>query len=766
MSLTEAGATSAPNTSPGGWVRTEIGGLPAYVLPSDAPARGALMFRVGRADESLPTAGLTDLVRRLALGFEDSPLPMPATVEGAITSFGFDASMVDLRSVFHELGERLRQPDLSRLDEAREGVRHEFDGRGIDEIAHVLQARFGPRGQGLSTFEPFGIDRASAEELRAWHARFFAFENAALWVVGDMPTDIDFNLVEGGERRPLSEAKALPHPYPAWVSSSNARVALSFQTLESPALDIAMSMLGGRVNEFMRERASLVQSTSTRIDALDGATSHISMLLDVVGSRSTEAISTFVTLVNRLADTRPDIREVEAARDAMLVRMQSAEWRTAQTRRAAMLELLGYAPPTIDVQAQRTAALDTPPVHDAYRAALESSVYHLPDGLDMPAESCSKIPRWSRVAVEGHEFEPAVKRREGQKLILSQAGVTITRGGSKHLTSLIKSCAGMFKWADGGREMVDATGVRVRIDPGEWIDGDAIVDALDSLVPGHRHIEKGRRLGIPEADPDRRKVPTSLARFQWTVLLAIPVVVLWGLTTALTADSTLALIAAFFIALGAGVSGYAFGRRLWRDTSVRGRNDRPEVYDSAADNFEDPNSVAMARDHQYFPGGTLLAWLVNRNLVSVSFGSTSARDVAQVRSRSMTGPEMYQKWNGLLVSDMLDEEANEFLFDYLRLEPIVRPSVDGRSGYAFSYWVDFAALGSTPPTSGSFSNSHAWNVYDRMAERLDEQFDWWKQNHKWLRVKRLVAAPPRFLPAEPTSDSPTPSKRFGLKKSG
>jgi hypothetical protein len=53
-----------------------------------------------------------------------------------------------------------------------------------------------------------------------------------------------------------------------------------------------------------------------------------------------------------------------------------------------------------------------------------------------------------------------------------------------------------------------------------------------------------------------------------------------------------------------------------------------------------------------------------------------------------------------------------------------------------------------------------------MAERLDEQFDWWKQNHKWLRVKRLVAAPPRFLPAEPTSDSPTPSKRFGLKKSG
>lgn len=746
MSLTRTGATSAHDIATLGWVRTEIGGLPAYVLPADVPARGALLFRVGRADESLPTAGITDLARRMAVGFAEAPLPLRASVGASVTSFGFDTREANLYDVFAELGERLRLPDVNRLDEARDLVRDELEGRDIDEVAHIIQARFGPRGQGLTTFDPYGLDRVTPDELRAWHARFFTAENAALWVVGNIADDIDFDLVEGGERRPLAEAKALPHPYPAWVASSNSKVALSFQTLESPALEVALTVLEDRIDDAMRERAALVHTTKVRVDPLDGATSHVALLADVVATRASEAVTTLVTVVNRLADSRPELREIEHARDAVLANMGTLDWQQAQTRRAAMLELLGYAPPPIESQRERTAAVEVAPVHEVYRSAVESTIYHLPNGLEMPAESCSKLPRWSRVAVEGAEFEPAVRRREGQKLILSGAGVTITEGGSRHLTSLIKSCAGLFKWADGGRELVDATGVRVRIDPAEWIDGDAAVETIDSLVPGHRHIDKGRRLGIPEIDPDRRRVPNLRLRYQWLILTVLPLVGLWGLVTAYQASSTPTLIAGFFAAVAAGVAGGTLLRRRWRDTSVRGRRDRPEVYDAAVADFENPNASAMARDHQFFPGGTLLAWLVNRNLVSINFGSTSARDVAHVRSRSMTGPEMYQRWNGLLVSDMLDEEANEFLFDYLRLEPLVRPTVDGRSGYGFSYWVDYQALGGAPPASGSYTASHAWSVYDRLSERLDEQFSWWRSRRKLLRIKRLMTAPPRFLP--------------------
>ncbi|MDH3753203.1 MAG: hypothetical protein OEU32_04950 [Acidimicrobiia bacterium] len=746
MTILESDAVAASQTPMGGWTRTELGGIPAYVLDTPGPPRGELIFRVGRADESLPTTGLSDLVRRMALGFTDAPLDLTSSVTGSTTSFGFDATSTDLAATFAELGERLSMPDLDRIDDARDAIRDEQNGRDLDEIAAISRARFGPRGQGLAAFEPYGLERAGGEEMRAWHSRYFTAANAVLWIVGEVPTDLDFGLREDGERRPLAEAKGLPHPFPAWVSSNNARVALAVQALESPALEIGLEMLTRRTHEFMRERAALVHGTRIRHDVLDGATSHVSMLLDIVGTRAGEAISTFVTVVNRLADTRPDVREIDEAREIVLARMSDLEWRMAQTTRAANLELLGYAPPTVEYQRSQAAALEAATVHDTFRAALETTIYHLPTGVEMPAESCPKLPRWSRVAVEGHEFEPAVARRDGQKLIVAQAGVTISEGGNHHRTSLVKSCAGLFKWADGGRELMDATGISVRIDPSEWIDGDAAIETIDSLIPMHRHIEKGRRLGVPEVAPDRRRYPTNRLRFQWTVLLATPIIALWGLSTALTASSTPALIASFFAALGAGVAGWAYLRRLLRDTSIGGRSGRPEIYDAASKNYDDPQASLMVRDHEFFPGGTLLAWLVNRNLVSVSFGSTSARDMSQVRSRSMSGPEMYQKWNGLLVSDMLDEEANEFLFDYMRLEPIIRPSVDGKSGYAFNFRIDYQALGGAPPTAGTYSSSHAWNVYDRVSERLDSQFEWWKQNRKMLRVKRVVSAPPRFLP--------------------
>ena len=90
----------------------------------------------------------------------------------------------------------------------------------------------------------------------------------------------------------------------------------------------------------------------------------------------------------------------------------------------------------------------------------------------------------------------------------------------------------------------------------------------------------------------------------------------------------------------------------------------------------DPQSP-MIRAHEFLPGGTLLAWLINRGLVSPEFAAASEREVGRVRSRSLSGPELYRRWNGLMVSDMIDEEANEFMFDYMRLEPIVRPSLDG-----------------------------------------------------------------------------------------
>ena len=81
---------------------------------------------------------------------------------------------------------------------------------------------------------------------------------------------------------------------------------------------------------------------------------------------------------------------------------------------------------TLGLLREQTAASGDPDPLErllpALRHALESLVYHVPDSIEMPGDSSTKIPRWARVAVEGQVFEPAVERREGQTLTVGKDG--------------------------------------------------------------------------------------------------------------------------------------------------------------------------------------------------------------------------------------------------------------------------------------------------------------------------------------------------------
>ena len=47
--------------------QAEVDGVPTLFAPDDGPVRAGLVFRVGQADETLPTAGMTHLLEHLVL---------------------------------------------------------------------------------------------------------------------------------------------------------------------------------------------------------------------------------------------------------------------------------------------------------------------------------------------------------------------------------------------------------------------------------------------------------------------------------------------------------------------------------------------------------------------------------------------------------------------------------------------------------------------------------------------------------------------------
>jgi hypothetical protein len=54
--------------------RSEVGGVPVFWADAPRPYEVQLLFRMGRADETLATSGITHLVEHLAMVEELAPL--------------------------------------------------------------------------------------------------------------------------------------------------------------------------------------------------------------------------------------------------------------------------------------------------------------------------------------------------------------------------------------------------------------------------------------------------------------------------------------------------------------------------------------------------------------------------------------------------------------------------------------------------------------------------------------------------------------------
>lgn len=82
-------------------VRATVDGVPAVWLPGEGPLHAGLVFRVGRADESLARSGLTHLVEHLVLhGVGQSDYHFNGTTGPITTTFYGHGDADELRRFF------------------------------------------------------------------------------------------------------------------------------------------------------------------------------------------------------------------------------------------------------------------------------------------------------------------------------------------------------------------------------------------------------------------------------------------------------------------------------------------------------------------------------------------------------------------------------------------------------------------------------------------------------------------------------------------
>jgi len=90
---------------------------------------------------------------------------------------------------------------------------------------------------------------------------------------------------------------------------------------------------------------------------------------------------------------------------------------------------------------------------------------------------------------------------------------------------------------------------------------------------------------------------------------------------------------------------------------------RPRIFDKVSRYL---GMVPEDKSHYaYVTYGFLLAWLVERGLVSNDLREEYRRELEAFSMRAMTGPQLYKRVAGVLADDMVSQEGAEFLRSYL-----------------------------------------------------------------------------------------------------
>lgn len=137
----------------------------------------------------------------------------------------------------------------------------------------------------------------------------------------------------------------------------------------------------------------------------------------------------------------------------------------------------------------------------------------------------------------------------------------------------------------------------------------------------------------------------------------------------------------------------------------------PVVYDKAKYHYGGEYPEDLPNDQAFVHTGMFLGWLIDAGLTSQDFDRETSEGIRDFRDRKLTGPGVYQEWDGCLVDDMLSEEGNRFAAAYFDFE-------------VGEYLNDYLELlGEDLPSL--YHVDDTWENYDLLKARIDQRYrDW------------------------------------------
>jgi zinc protease len=450
-----------------------------------------LLFRVGRADETLPVGGITHLVEHLIIPAEN-PIDIDyngtvSQIETYVWATGREATV---REFIRRIAANCAAPPLERVDTEREILLAEAATRGRGS-GHALRAlRFGTVGHGQPAYEEYGLRHLTEEDIFAWTQRWFGAANLAVCVTGPPPKDLSqLPVPPGSPRVPGPAPQAIRGlDLPAYYNSGpSGELALSLVAKRSVALTTALAIFEHRVRQRLRYDLGVSYGLSTDYEPLSVDTAHYTAHVDFLEPNASRAPDELLAIIEHLAESGPAPEELERELARRSWWKESPAEQPGRLFYHAFGELMGEPVPDDEFDSA-FSALTSSNVAEAFADAASSLLLIEPPDLGAPpaAMRLQQYPLVPTAEVGGRTYPLkgfALRSRTSRpRIVAGDDGVALKVEGPG-TTVRFDECTAALRWSDGTRGLWSADGFYIEIDPKTWRRGTELVALIDSRVP-------------------------------------------------------------------------------------------------------------------------------------------------------------------------------------------------------------------------------------------------------------------------------------------
>ena len=477
---------------------TEVDGVTVVWADAGPPFRAGLLFRTGRADETLITAGHTHLIEHMALAaMMDEIHRHNGVVEAAMTGFFTVGQPDEVCAFLTNVCQALGSLPAERLESEKQVLAAEDAGRPHDVWSHLLMWRYGAVGFGLLGLPELGRSRATVEQLQEFATQRFTSGNAILWLTGPPPPGLRLRL-PSGRKLDIPRLAPIQKTFPSWfLDNACGGVAVGATVPRACASTTFGDLAHARLRKRLRSEQSVSYGPNVIYYPLDSDVAHLVLYADSDDKRRAELASAFGEVVTQLADIEES--EVDAARTRIREHWSGAlapppaDRLAAEIQRAAVDWIYGKPFEPWESLMAEYSAVTKSDVEAIARELHATAMFALPGDAELEKWCGTRTPTSTTPVVRGREVDSCDAPILQERLIHGPDGVSVIFPDGTHNTVRYAELAAALHYGDGCVSLVGLDAAGVTVEPTLWRNGREICRRIRDRIPEHLLIEHPSR---------------------------------------------------------------------------------------------------------------------------------------------------------------------------------------------------------------------------------------------------------------------------------